>query len=157
MDPWTVIASFFFTKYFLPVACLQCPLPGPISRVSTLGQPGQGTFALSMDPNRGVLSDCSAQLGALGACLFRVPCAGTVLSLHQHNTYRRDVRTRCRLPRCCGQLVVCVCTMARAWNGGRERWGSPLTGSSSRQYGLLIRDTSLSARLIRHRSNPAAA
>lgn len=54
---------------------------------------------------------------ALGACLFRVPCTvcrhRPIASAAQ---YVQTRRTRCRLPRCCGQLVACVCTMER-WTG----------------------------------------
>lgn len=51
---------------------------GPI-KWCPLGQPRTGQLNLLLDPGRGVLSDCSAQLGA---CLYRVP------SLQQYATQR---------------------------------------------------------------------
>lgn len=145
MDPWIVIASFF-----LPVACLPCLRAHCLdpSGVVHLGSQDRAFLFSTWIPT-GEFFQTVPPSWVRACSVYRVPTPSyRSKQIRAGATYNMQITS---VLRATGSL----CDVP--WNGRRERWGSPLTGSSSRQYGLLIHDTSLSARLIRHRSNPAAA
>lgn len=84
MDPRTAIACVVASSMLT-----HCLAP---SRVSTLGSQGQGSFAFLLDPNRGVLSDCSVQLGAclyrVSRIAYRVPIPSHCLTIQTQRTMR---------------------------------------------------------------------
>lgn len=147
MDPWAAIAcvSASSVHTMLYLAHGLAPLRGV-----HLGKPGQGSSTTCLIP--------------AGEFFQTVPSSWVRACTVCRRYKRRDATQRSVSVSVCTMRGLspclwadCVCKSGVPWNGRRDGWGSPLTGSSCRQYGQLIHDTSLSARLIRYRTNPVAA